>query len=155
MKIKKVILFIAIFAVFVISGFIFLKDTSFYQEITKPSFAPTKTVFMIVWPILYLIQSFFIMKVVFYYFDRKDMKTKKVMILLIINGILNILYSFVFFVLKSSFGGFVITLLVLVTLIMAINKAKEIRLKEWKLELPYLLWNIFALVLSICIYILN
>ena len=33
--------------------------------------------------------------------------------------------------------------------------AKDLKVKEWYLEIPYLLWSVFALVLSISIYLMN
>ena len=75
--------------------------------------------------------------------------------LLIINGILNILYTPIFFVFESIFGGLITTLFVFVSLILIILKSKEIQVKEWYLEIPYLLWSIFALILSISLYLMN
>lgn len=152
-KIKKIIFFIVVMAIFSIPGFLFSQNTEFYDEINKPIFAPKGIVFSVVWTGLYAIQSYYITHV--YYNHRFSEKGKKLLWLLIINGILNILYTPIFFVFESIFGGLITTLFVFVSLILIILKSKEIQVKEWYLEIPYLLWSIFALILSISLYLMN
>lgn len=152
-KAKKIIFFICILAIFIVPGFLFGRSTDFYNELNKPSFAPPGILFSIVWSGLYVIQSYYITNIFFNYknYDEGD----KLLLLLVINGVLNIIYMPVFFVFKSIFGGFVITLLVLLSLILVILKSKKINVKEWYLEIPYCLWSIFALILSISLYMMN
>ena len=71
------------------------------------------------------------------------------------NAIINIMYMPIFFAFNSMFGGFVITLLVVASIIIIIINAKDLKVKEWYLEIPYLLWSVFALVLSTSIYLMN
>lgn len=152
-KFKKILFFICVLAIFMVSGFIFGKDTDFYNEINKPVFAPKGIVFSIVWTGLYIIQAYYITYV--YYKYKELQEGKKLIVLLFINGILNILYMPVFFKLESLFGGFVISLLVLVSLMLIVIKSKHLKIKEWYLQLPYLIWSLFALILSISIYFMN
>lgn len=154
-KVKKIVFFIIVLTIFVVPGFLFGSNTEFYEQINKPVFAPKGLIFAIVWPILYVIQSFFITKIYFTYKENNNKDYKKLLILLIINGIINIMYMPIFFKFKSLFGGFVTTLLVMVSVILIIMKTKELKEKMWYLELPYLLWSTFALVLSISIYLMN
>lgn len=152
-KTKKIIFFIITLLIFLIPGFIFGMQTDFYKEINKPSFAPPGIVFSIIWTGLYTIQSYYITKV---YYDYKDSSDgKSVILLLVINGIVNILYMPVFFIFKSLFGGFIISLILFVTLVIIVYKSKVSNIKEWYLQIPYLLWSLFALVLSISIYLMN
>lgn len=151
-KIKKIIFFLIVLAVFVIPGFLFGKSTDFYNEIHKPFFAPPAILFSIIWPVLYIIQSYLITKI---YFNNNDKEYQKLLILLVINGILNIMYMPVFFAFKSIFGGFAISLLVAMSLIIVILKMRELKFKNWYWEIPYFLWSVFALILSIAIYFLN
>ena len=65
------------------------------------------------------------------------------------------MYMPIFFAFNSMFGGFVITLLVVASIIIIIINAKDLKVKEWYLEIPYLLWSVFALVLSTSIYLMN
>lgn len=152
-KFKKILFFIVVLAIFLVPGFIFGMNTDFYKEINKPSFAPPGIVFSVVWSGLYTIQAYFITKVYYNYFNDKE--GKKLFWLLVINGVANILYMPIFFSLKSLFGGFIMSLIIFVTLVLIVYKAKLINVKEWYLEIPYLLWSIFALILSISIYLMN
>ena len=51
-KFKKMIFFVSVLAIFMISGYLFSKNTDFYNEINKPVFAPKGIVFSIVWVFL-------------------------------------------------------------------------------------------------------
>ena len=153
MKVKKILFFICVLFIFLILGFIFGMSTDFYKEINKPFFSPPGIVFSIVWTGLYTIQAYYITKI---YFDYKDSHEYKTLLsLLLINGIINIAYMPVFFALKSLFGGFIITLLIMITEALIVYKSKIDYIKEWYLQIPYLLWSIFALILSISIYLMN
>ena len=152
-KLKKIILFVCVLLIFLVPGFIFGKNTNYYKELNKPIFSPPGIVFSIVWTGLYTIQAYFITKMLFDYKDNHDFK--KLIFLLIINSIANIIYMPIFFKLKSLFGGFIITLIIMVTQVLIVYKSKLMNIKEWYLQIPYLLWSIFALVLSISIYLLN
>jgi len=152
-KFKKIIFFVSVLAIFMVSGFLFGRNTDFYNEINKPVFAPKGIVFSIVWVFLYVIQSYYITHIFYNY--RNNNEGKKLFILLIINGIINILYMPVFFIFESIFGGFVISLLLFVSTLLIVYKSKQILIKEWYLEIPYLLWVTFALVLSTSIYLMN
>ena len=111
-KFKKVIFFIIVLAIFMIPGFIFGRNTDFYKEINKPVFAPKGIVFSIVWVFLYTIQSYYITHIFYNY--KYNNEGNKLFILLIINGVINILYMPIFFWLESLFGGFVISLLLFI-----------------------------------------
>ena len=152
-KLKKIIFFVSVLAIFMVSGFLLGRNTDFYNEINKPVFAPKGIVFSIVWVFLYVIQSYYITHIFYNY--RNNNEGKKLFILLIINGIINILYMPVFFIFESIFGGFVISLLLFVSTLLIVYKSKQILIKEWYLEIPYLLWTTFALVLSTSIYLMN
>ena len=152
-KLKKIIFFVSVLAIFMVSGFLLGRNTDFYNEINKPVFAPKGIVFSIVWVFLFVIQSYYITHIFYNY--RNNNEGKKLFILLIINGIINILYMPVFFIFESIFGGFVISLLLFVSTLLIVYKSKQILIKEWYLEIPYLLWTTFALVLSTSIYLMN
>ena len=71
------------------------------------------------------------------------------------NAVLNIIYMPVFFIFESIFGGFVISLLLFISLVLIIYKSKLLNIKQFYLEIPYFIWSIFALILSISIYLMN
>lgn len=150
---KKVLFFFIVLVLFMLPSFIFRKDVSFYKELILPSFAPKPIVFGIAWSILYLIQSLFITIIYFQYESTEGIKNLK--ILLFLNFVFNILYMPIFFKFHQLFGGFVICLLVLTTLILVILKSRELKISYLYLEIPYLLWSVFATILAGFIYFLN
>ena len=155
---KKIIFFIIVLFLFIFPSFLFRKDVSFYKEISLPSFAPKPIIFGIVWTILYVIQSLYITYVYFNIFKVNSFSTndkKNLEILLIINFIFNILYMPIFFKFHLLFGSLLICTFVLLSLLLIIIKSKEMKIKYWYLEIPYLIWAIFATILAGSIFFIN
>lgn len=121
-----------------------------YNTLTKPYLAPPSIAFPIVWTILYILMgiSYGIIK-----FKGED--DRKIKIIYYVQLIVNALWSIIFFVLKWRLFAFIwiilLDILVWVMLIKFYNKNKTAGL----LQIPYLLWVLFASYLNISIYILN
>lgn len=122
-----------------------------YKELIQPPLSPPGWLFPIVWNILYILMgiSFYLIYEEINY--DKDNAYIVYFTQLLVNG----LWSIFFFVLKwrlfSSIWLFLLIILVIIMIIRfyKINKVSSL------LQLPYLLWTIFALYLNIGIYILN
>ena len=139
---KKILKFVLLLLPWFISAIIFKVDTSFYKSLKLPFFAPPPIIFAIVWPILYILITISIIKT-----DKKDLNYYKS---LIINYFSNQTYTFFFFTIKSPFIALIDTIIVLISsLFLYINSNKS------KLLIPYIIWNIFATILSISIYLMN
>ena len=109
---KNFLTFILILIPWFISGIIFRSNSSFYQSLNLPSFAPPPIVFGIVWPILYILISYSIYLIIKEY-NLKELKDYK--LYLIINYISNQLFTFFFFTLENLFLGFVDAIIVLLS----------------------------------------
>lgn len=147
---KKIALFIGLLLPWFI-GTIFAMDTSFYKEISLPSFAPAPIVFGIVWPILYILiasSSYLIIK-------EYGMKEKEYNHILFINYLLNQFYPLLFFKIHSLFFSFVDTVALFLSTLFLYYESKSLNKISSKLLLPYLAWTFFAMVLSITIYFMN
>lgn len=138
---KNVVRFLIYLLPWFISSIIFRVDTSFYDSINKPFFAPPGIVFPIVWTILYILIA-----IGLYNNKNKSMEYYKS---LIINYFSNQIYTFLFFVIKSPFIAFIDTLVVLISSLFLYNETKS----KW--FIPYIIWNVFATILSLSIYLLN
>lgn len=139
---KKFLKFILLLAPWFISSIIFKVDTVFYKSLNLPFFAPPPIIFAIVWPILYILITLSIIKT-----KDKDLNYYKS---LIINYFSNQIYTFLFFTIKSPFIAFIDTIIVLISsLFLYLNSNKS------KLLIPYIIWNIFATILSLTIYLMN
>lgn len=138
---KNVVRFLIYLLPWFISSIIFRVDTSFYDSINKPFFAPPGIVFPIVWTILYILIA-----IGLYNNKNKSMEYYKS---LIINYFSNQIYTFLFFVIKSPFIAFIDTLVVLISSLFLYNETKS----KWLI--PYIIWNVFATILSLSVYLLN
>ena len=138
---KNVVRFLIYLLPWFISSTIFRVDTSFYDSINKPFFAPPGIVFPIVWTILYILIA-----IGLYNNKNKSMEYYKS---LIINYFSNQIYTFLFFVIKSPFIAFIDTLVVLISSLFLYNETKS----KW--FIPYIIWNVFATILSLSVYLLN
>lgn len=144
---KKILKFIGILAPWFIGGLIFRSDQVFYKSLNKPFFAPPGFVFGIVWPILYILIAISIYKV-------KD-KTKDYLKVLIINYFTNQIFSFFFFTIKSPFIAMIDTIIILISSLYLYMESKKDNNISAYLLIPYILWNIFASILIISVYIMN
>jgi translocator protein len=126
---------------------------SWYQSLTKPSWAPPAWLFGPVWTVLYVIITATFGYAVFLFFKGR------ISFLILLPFILNLIFNFAFtpiqFGLKNNFLAAVDILLVLTTLVWAMlaiyPHARWIALAN----VPYLLWVIFATVLQLTITYLN
>lgn len=121
-----------------------------YNTLIKPPLSPPGYIFGIVWPILYLLMG------ISYYLLKKDnYDTQKESIIYYSQLFVNLLWSIFFFVLKwRLFTVFWTILLLGLVIYMIILFFKKNKVSAY-LNIPYLIWLIFATYLSIGVYILN
>ena len=122
-----------------------------FEGITKPSFTPPALVFPIAWTILYIL-----MGVSTYIIYESNSKEKsKSLIIYGIQLILNASWTFFFFNLNWFFFSFILVIIILILVIIMIYKFYNINKTAAYLQLPYVLWLIFAAILSYNVYLLN
>ena len=121
-----------------------------YNSLVQPSWAPPSFLFPIVWTILYILMgiSYGILKSN----SLLDAKTSNIYYLQLF---VNALWSIFFFVFKLRLFAFfwILLLIVLVYLMIKIFYSKN--KVAGLLQLPYLLWIIFASFLNLTVYLLN
>ena len=147
---KNIIFFILLLIPWSLSSFLFPIDSTFYESLNLPFFAPPGFLFGIVWSIIYILIT-----ITTYTIYKNKLANRQYNISLIINYITNQLYTFFFFTLKSPFLGFVDCLFVFITSLNLYLETKKLNDKIAKLLIPYLLWNGFATILSLSIYLMN
>lgn len=148
MNIRNIFKFILYLLPWFLSTIIFGIDTNYYKTLNLPPFAPPPIIFAIIWPILYLLITYTIYKIL----PQSNDKYKKY---LIINYISNQLYTFFFFTLKSTSLALIDTIIVLISSIYLYKETNNLDKKTSKYLIPYILWNIFATILSTGITIMN
>lgn len=120
-----------------------------YKEIIKPSFAPPGFLFPIVWSILYILMG--ISSYIIYEKDGCDKALKVYSIQLFVN----LFWTVIFFNFRFYFLAFLWILLLIVLVVIMIKEFYKISHKSAYLQIPYLLWIIFACILNFSIFILN
>ena len=121
-----------------------------YNSLEKPFLAPPTIVFPIVWTILYIL-----MGISYGRLKSKELTDEKTNIIYYAQLGINALWSIFFFVLKwRLFSFFWIILLDIAVILMIINFYKKDKVAGL-LQIPYLLWSLFATYLNLGIYILN
>ena len=148
MKFKKFLVYLLFLLPWFVSSLIFKIDTAYYNSLNLPWFAPPPIIFAIVWPILYSLIAYSIYKI-------WPNSTAKYKLYLIINYLANQLYTFVFFSLKNNFLALVDTIITLISAIYLYIETKKINNGKEKFLIPYIIWNIFALILVFTIFLIN
>ena len=127
-------------------------DNNFYQNLILPFFAPNKYIFIIMWTIIYFLLAISIYKI---YDQYNFKKIKSYNYSLILNYISNILFVISFFNFKNIFLGFIFTLIILITTLNLYNETRNLNKKYSKLLFIYIIWDLFAVILNLIIYLLN
>lgn len=129
---------------------IFISNSIEYSELFKPPLSPPGFIFPIIWSILYILMgiSYLILK-------NNNSETNKECFVYYLQLAINLLWSIFFFIFKwRLFTIFWTILLIILVIYMIILFYSKTKISAY-LNIPYLLWLIFALYLTIGVYILN
>ncbi len=151
MKINYKKLIFCILITFIIGGlFGFLSDNSFYKDLVKP-IDINAIVFPIVWSILY-----FLMGISLYIISESNDKNKANAIkIYFIQLVVNSLWTLIFFYFKWFLFAFFWLVFLVILVIIMIGRFYNIKKIAAYINIPYLLWLIFAGYLNFMIYYLN
>ena len=122
-----------------------------YEQLVQPSLAPPSWLFPVMWTILYILMG------ISFYITLKndhdlDIDTYKTYFLQLI---INCFWTIFFFVFKWRLFSIFWLILLIYLIVKMIIKFYRINKIGGLLQIPYLLWCLFALYLNIGIYILN
>ena len=121
------------------------------QALVKPFFSPPGFVFPIVWTILYLlmgISSYLIAQ-------SNNPRRYPALITYVEQLFVNLAWSPIFFTLNFRFLAFLWILFLIYLVVKMIVQFKRVSHRAAYLQIPYLLWLIFAALLNFSIVILN
>lgn len=122
-----------------------------YQSLIKPPLSPPSILFPIVWSILYLMIGYSLVKIS----QLPANEGRRVKLLYKIQLALNLLWPVLFFEFHLLRLALVVFIAIIVILIWFIREIAVKRRKIAYLQIPYLLWLLFALYLNIGIVVLN
>lgn len=151
MNFKKIFktLFMILFpliSAYIISLFINFNN---YSLLYKPPLAPPKIVFPIIWSILYILMG------VSYLIINYDKSEKKIQFLYYIHLFFNLLWPILFFNLNLYLTSSLLILLLISLHINLLHEYSKIKKEIFFLNIPYLVWLIFAFYLALGVFILN
>lgn len=152
-KITFLNIVITIVAIIIVAGlgsFFVNMGMSWFDALEKPSQWIPNFVIPIAWTIIYLLFA-----LVLFLWQRKENLPKNIIILLIINGFLNLLWCLVFFTLKQLFLGNVIIIINALFAIKLISEISKIK-KVYAIVLSlYPIWVCIACYLNLALWVLN
>ncbi len=122
-----------------------------YSEVTKPALSPPPWIFPVVWTILYIL-----MGISTYLIYEKDKNlNRNAFIIYAVQLALNFIWPVFFFGFNAYLLSFIILVLLLVFVVaMIISFYKENKLAGL-LQIPYLIWLLFAAYLNFGVFLLN
>ncbi len=127
-----------------------IKNNIDYEYLIKPPLAPPKIAFPIAWTLIY-----FLMGLSYYNYQKNNSKSAIIDFIYYFQLFINAFWSLIFFLWKLRFLAIIwiifldILVLFLLYLFWFKNKLSTI------LNIPYLIWILFATYLTIGIYLLN
>ena len=126
-------------------------NSSWYMNLIRPYLAPPNWIFAPVWTFLYVI--IFASLALFILSDAVDKKIGYTFF--IIQMLLNILWTPVFFGLKSILGALIVVILLDIFVFLTMYKFFQASKLAGLLLIPYFIWILFATYLNIGYLILN
>ena len=118
-----------------------------YNSLVKPPLSPPSIVFPIVWTILYVLMG------ISYYLLKNPSKKEKIIYFVQLG--VNALWSVFFFIGKFYLFSFIWIILLDVLVIFMIGIFYQNSKISGYLQIPYLIWILFATYLNLGIYVLN
>ena len=126
---------------------------SWYAGLRRPAFSPPNWVFAPVWTTLYLLMGISLFMV--WNVGLEKSAVKKSIMIFSIQLLLNILWSYLFFGLRSPLMGFIEIVVMWLMILLTMLSFFKISKKAALLLVPYLAWVSIASYLNYSILVLN
>jgi len=132
-------------------GWVFVDlGMDWFDGLNKPSEWIPNIVIPLMWTFIYSVSILYLIHLV-----RKEKDNKRVISLLVVNGILNVLWCLIFFALNSLLGGVIVIILNLIASVLLLREiCKTSELFSYILTV-YPLWLSVATCLNLAVWILN
>lgn len=132
-----------------IVGF-FISGSIDYNSLEKPFLSPPSITFPIVWTILYIL-----MGISYAILESNSLVNSKINSIYYLQLFFNALWPIAFFLLKWRLFAFIWIIILAVLIIIMIARFYEKQKNAAWLQVPYLLWALFATYLNFGVYLLN
>lgn len=136
-----------------LSSFISMFGLKNFENAVKPPLNPPQWLFPIVWTILFILMG--VSSYLIYISDSEDEEKNKALTIYAVQLLVNFFWPIIFFNLSAYLFSSIWILLLLGLIIAMIISFHKINKTAALLQLPYLIWVMFATYLTIAISILN
>ena len=147
---KLIIITVITFIVGTFFSFFTMNSMDTFKDLSKPINVPG-VLFPIVWSILYLLMSISCYLIV----QSNDKDKKEGIILYAIQLVINSLWTLIFFGFGAYLLSFIWIIIFLIVIIIMLAKFYNINKIAMYINIPYVLWLLFAAYLNLGIYLLN
>ena len=149
---KKILSFIFILLIWLLSSLIFKYDPVYYELLKTPAFVINPTLNSIIWIIMYftITTSIIIVKQ-----KRNIIGNNDYFFVLIINYLSNMFFPLMFYNLKSPFLGFIINIIILISTFYLLLESKKIDKRSFYILIPYFIYTVYLFIVSLSIWIMN
>ena len=135
----------------ILSSLLTMGNMDIYSEINTPPLSPPAILFPIVWTILYILMGVSAALV----YKSNDLEKSTALTFWAIQLAVNFFWSPIFFNMRAFFFSFIwLVILDVLVVVMIVLFHRISPLAAW-LELPYLIWILFATYLNFSIFLLN
>lgn len=122
-----------------------------YRELLLPPLSPPAIVFPIVWSILYVLMGIGSAMV----YTGGSQGRGKALTFFVLQLFFNFFWSVIFFGLGQYIAAFVWLVLLFILVVLMVRYFAESSVTAAYLQLPYLLWLLFAMYLNAMVFLLN
>lgn len=129
----------------------FIKIGKTYKSLNKPPLSPPGIIFPIVWTILFILMGISIYLVV----KSNSQNKKEARLIYFIQLIVNACWTPIFFGLEEFFLALLWIIMLILLVVVMIILFYKINKKSAYLNIPYLMWLLFACYLTFGVFILN
>ena len=126
---------------------------AWYATLVKPSFSPPNWVFAPVWTLLYITMG--LAAAIVWQKSLGNPRVRTALVIFLVQLILNMIWSVLFFGLRSPLYGLVDILFLWAMILVTIAQFSKVSIPAAALLIPYILWVTFATGLNLGIFLLN
>ncbi len=153
--IKKIITYIVSIIIPLLVGgfsaFLTMGEMNGYEKLIQPPLSPPPVVFPIVWTILFVLMG--ISSAIVFLSDSKE--KNEALWLYVAQLTANFLWTIIYFNFKARFPALMLILVLLYIVVTMTLRFYKISKVSGLLQIPYILWLVFATYLNTATYLLN
>ncbi len=124
-----------------------------YATLVKPSFSPPDWVFAPAWTVLYILMG--LAAALVWSKGLQNPQVRTALVVFLVQLILNMIWSVLFFGLRSPLYGLVDIVFLWIMILVTIAQFSKVSTPAALLMIPYILWVTFASGLNLGIFLLN